>query len=373
MPISIMELSGQRYTPKGQPPHREPRDRHLSGSHMPSLPDHYQALQVHPAAEPEVVQAAYRRLCLKYYPGVYKGADAHQRMSLLNQAYAVLGDPEKRRAYDRQLSGISVGAGSAPTGRSSTVAQPQLLVTPTRVNFGPVAVGCTHSASLRISSAGRGRLTGLVTCKVPWMTTTPAEFSGNEVTVTIRFQPGIAGQFSSDRAVEVYSNGGRATVQVQGVGSGESGSQPVGRQPQHMPVGPAPQADAKNQFPVVRPKRMEVGVPFLLWVTVGAAITGLIWFQVAPILAAIPLGYAGWLAWRRLFLDRSQPDPVTPAAQTAAAGAQASEVRDGCAFCGAPRRPGLRSHCAECGGGICAVCGECPCGAHGGRVRQGGR
>ena len=338
---------------------------------MPSLPDHYQALQVHPSAEPEVVQAAYRRLCLKYHPDVYKGADAHQRMSLLNQAYAVLGDPEKRRAYDRQLAGVGAGAGAAPA-HSPTAAQPQLLVTPTRVNFGPVAIGRTNSASLRVRNVGRGRLNGLVACKVPWMTATPAEFAGNEVTVTIRFQPGMAGPFSSDHAVEVYSNGGRASVHVLGIGSGEPGSPSAGRQPQHMPIGPGSRGNPKHQFPAVRPSPMKVGVPFLLWVSIGAAVTGLIWFQVAPILAAVPLGYAGWLAWRRLFANRSQPDPVAPATEAAGAAAQASEVRDGCAVCGAPRRTGLRPRCAECGGAICSGCGKCPCGAHGGRARRGG-
>lgn len=57
-------------------------------------PDCYQILQVDPKAEPEVIQAAYRRLAAKYPPVVNETAphDAERRMKELNAAYAVLGD-----------------------------------------------------------------------------------------------------------------------------------------------------------------------------------------------------------------------------------------------------------------------------------------
>ena len=64
--------------------------------------DLYQLLQVDPAAEQEVVQAAFRRLASKYHPDKNASADAHQRMQELNEAYAVIGDPARRAAYDRQ-------------------------------------------------------------------------------------------------------------------------------------------------------------------------------------------------------------------------------------------------------------------------------
>jgi curved DNA-binding protein CbpA len=67
------------------------------------LPDYYAILQVDPEAEPEVIEAAYRRLARKYHPDVNPAPDASQRMVELNAAYAVLGDPEKRAAYDREL------------------------------------------------------------------------------------------------------------------------------------------------------------------------------------------------------------------------------------------------------------------------------
>ena len=59
--------------------------------------DYYAILQVHPKAEPEVIQAAYRRLAAKYHPDA--GGD-EEHMKRINEAWDVLGDPRKRRAYD---------------------------------------------------------------------------------------------------------------------------------------------------------------------------------------------------------------------------------------------------------------------------------
>jgi curved DNA-binding protein CbpA len=66
--------------------------------------DYYAILQVHPRAEPEVIEAAYRRLSRKYHPDVRGQADAGQRMRELNEAFEILSNPDRRRAYDRQRS-----------------------------------------------------------------------------------------------------------------------------------------------------------------------------------------------------------------------------------------------------------------------------
>ena len=68
---------------------------------MKSEPDYYAILQVDPRAEPEVIQAAYRRLAAKYHPDVDPSPEATERMKLLNAAYGVLSDPVKRRQHDR--------------------------------------------------------------------------------------------------------------------------------------------------------------------------------------------------------------------------------------------------------------------------------
>lgn len=75
--------------------------------------DHYHTLQVSRHAEQEVIDKAYRALSLKHHPDVADPArrpHATERMRRINEAYAVLGDPARRRAYDAALgpdSGVS--------------------------------------------------------------------------------------------------------------------------------------------------------------------------------------------------------------------------------------------------------------------------
>lgn len=66
--------------------------------------DLYAILQVHPAAEPEIVEAAYRRLARMYHPDVNKSPHAHAIMTRINRAYEILKDPPKRAQYDRECA-----------------------------------------------------------------------------------------------------------------------------------------------------------------------------------------------------------------------------------------------------------------------------
>jgi curved DNA-binding protein CbpA len=59
--------------------------------------DLYRILQVDPAADPDVIQAAYRVLARKFHPDT-SGSDA--LMKRLNRAWEVLGDAGKRARYD---------------------------------------------------------------------------------------------------------------------------------------------------------------------------------------------------------------------------------------------------------------------------------
>ena len=69
---------------------------------MQDQTDLYEILQVHPSAEQEVIDVAFRRLARMYHPDVNKSPDANERMKALNLAYEILGDPAKRADYDRQ-------------------------------------------------------------------------------------------------------------------------------------------------------------------------------------------------------------------------------------------------------------------------------
>jgi curved DNA-binding protein CbpA len=64
--------------------------------------DHYEVLQVHPKADPDVIRAAFRTLARKYHPDF--GGDQRQMMAL-NDAWNVLGDRKRRAAYDANRAG----------------------------------------------------------------------------------------------------------------------------------------------------------------------------------------------------------------------------------------------------------------------------
>ena len=62
--------------------------------------DYYKILDVSKTASPEEIKRAYRRLARKYHPDVSKDANAEARFKEINEAYEVLKDEEKRKAYD---------------------------------------------------------------------------------------------------------------------------------------------------------------------------------------------------------------------------------------------------------------------------------
>ncbi len=76
--------------------------------------DYYQILGVEKDASAEVLKKAFRKLARKYHPDVSKEADADVRMREINEAYAVLSDPEKRAAYDQLGRGYTPGQDFRP-------------------------------------------------------------------------------------------------------------------------------------------------------------------------------------------------------------------------------------------------------------------
>jgi len=63
--------------------------------------DYYRTLGIERDASPDEVKRAYRRLARKFHPDVSKESDAEARFKEVGEAYEVLKDPEKRKAYDR--------------------------------------------------------------------------------------------------------------------------------------------------------------------------------------------------------------------------------------------------------------------------------
>lgn len=67
------------------------------------MTDYYKVLGIASDASEKEIKAAYRRLAKEYHPDVV-GDDLQkrQRMYEIQEAYGVLGDPEKRADYDRK-------------------------------------------------------------------------------------------------------------------------------------------------------------------------------------------------------------------------------------------------------------------------------
>jgi len=65
--------------------------------------DYYQVLGVPRDTTEQQVKKAYRKLAMKYHPDRNPGNEkwANEKFKEVNEAFSVLGDPEKRRQYDR--------------------------------------------------------------------------------------------------------------------------------------------------------------------------------------------------------------------------------------------------------------------------------
>lgn len=65
------------------------------------MKDHYKVLGVERSASKEEIKKAYRNLTIKWHPDKnQEDPKAEEKIKLINLAYEVLSDPDRRRAYD---------------------------------------------------------------------------------------------------------------------------------------------------------------------------------------------------------------------------------------------------------------------------------
>jgi DnaJ-domain-containing protein 1 len=102
--LRTLKFSDPQPGPAAEPP---PEPTVLS----PEEPTWYEVLQVAMTASESEIKAAYHRLLKQYHPDLHTAstfgwvkAEAERMSRQIGQAFEVLGNPDRRQAYDKQLA-----------------------------------------------------------------------------------------------------------------------------------------------------------------------------------------------------------------------------------------------------------------------------
>jgi molecular chaperone DnaJ len=126
--------------------------------------DYYSVLGLPKNASDSEIKKAYRKLAQQHHPDTRQGdTDAEDRFKEISSAYDVLGDPEKRKAYDqvREMTGSGFGPGFGRPGAGGPgwpggVRYEQVNVDDLSDLFGGLFGGAGRRGGRRAAAARRG-------------------------------------------------------------------------------------------------------------------------------------------------------------------------------------------------------------------------
>lgn len=86
---------------------------------MPEKRDYYEVLGVSKDSSQSEIKKAYRKLAKEYHPDHNKAPNAEEKFKEVREAYEVLSNDEKRKAYDQFGHAATEGFGAGPSGAYS--------------------------------------------------------------------------------------------------------------------------------------------------------------------------------------------------------------------------------------------------------------
>lgn len=98
------------------------------------MASYYELLELPPSASPQDLRQAFRSLSKRFHPDTtaLPQPEAEQAFQQLQQAYAVLSDPDARRRYDAELRLASLAAAARAASRPAVMVPPAAAPTSVR-------------------------------------------------------------------------------------------------------------------------------------------------------------------------------------------------------------------------------------------------